>query len=238
MISHAMEVFDGAMLSDAGLAFSRRADNAFFSIGLSGKEHMDWLYYIRGALRRLGVEACNSHPKASVRTNFWGKPYCCCVLATKVSPFLTEQYARWRYRRCEDGWIKGLPDDICLTPITLANWFMGDGSSRRRKRKWSVDTISTKLHTQGFTLAETGYLEDLLEGAGFATGREYVGVGSNSRVVLTIRQKSVDEFMAVVRPYILLSYMYKVKFREGMPIDVLTGVSDFTSMRERLKAQC
>lgn len=124
-----MEVFDGVMLSDASLKFSKKGKNAWFSMGLSGSEHMDWLTFVKTTLVALGVPV-HDRGLGLYRGFSKGKSYIGALLQSSSQPFLTKQHERWY-----NGNTKIVPEDVAITPLSVANWFMGDGSSSPRQKK-------------------------------------------------------------------------------------------------------
>lgn len=198
----ALEIFNGAMLSDAGLR--KPGVNAHLEMALSGQEHLDWLYSCRSALSHLGVPIAPKYPVVRCRV-YKGKEYDYCLLVTRVSQFLTEQYEAWY-----PSGAKVVPYSTVLTPRVIANWFMGDGSSSRKTR----ECVPVWLCTAGFPLGSIFILEVQLHHLGFKTGRSF---NKECRLVpgitVSIRQDSVNDFMDAVKPYVLPSYMYKVKYR-------------------------
>lgn len=117
----ATEVFDGVMLSDGSITPIART--AVFNIDLSGIEHIDWLQVVKEALLSINTQACANHPRLFKGTSkgliFYG-----CILTSRTSQFIVKQRIRWY----PDG-KKIVPPDLVITPIVLAHWFIGDGSS-------------------------------------------------------------------------------------------------------------
>ena len=70
----AMEVLTGVMLSDGSLIASHGARDRYFSIGLSGTAHLDWLMQVKHALLTLGVGVTDTYPKEYPSVSK-GKPY-------------------------------------------------------------------------------------------------------------------------------------------------------------------
>jgi len=193
---YASEAIDGTILSDANLHIHKRGVNAVYLIALSGREHLDWLYFIKDMLEILGVAVTPGHPRVRVRIGPTGKPYDYCCLQTRSSSALTPQFHRYK------GGRKEVPRDLVLTPILLANWFMGDGTSPRFRKYPNYITASFATH--GFPASSVEFLVELMGGIGLHT--------TNERVGLRLRQGSVGEFMELVGPHILPSYRYKIRY--------------------------
>ncbi len=102
-----------------------------------------------------------------------------------------------------------MPRDLILTPVSLAHWFMNDGSSSKDHRSRS---INVKLCTQGFGIESIILLEKRLWEVGVLhTGRRYYKVDKGAGVEITILQASVSDFMNTIEPHMLDPYRYKIK---------------------------
>jgi len=209
----AWQIFDGVMLGDAGLYHT--GINAQFSLSLSAKlDHelrnnmLGYLRYVRDAFELLGIEFCTGHPIAyciSSRGRYYWRP----TLKSKVHPLLQNQYIR-----CYPANVaKGVPEDVTVTPLSLAHWFMGDGCSGRDNRCIAVDV---SLQTHGFQEGDLAVLESKLHDLGLHTGRRKNSkVNTGVGIAITILQDSVNEFMNIVNPYVVEPYRYKIKHRGG-----------------------
>lgn len=204
----AKEVFDGVMVSD-GFLFRPRSltANSYFSMMLSGSEHIDWLLSTKETLCGLRIEFPPEYPYVfSVVKR--GKLYDYCFLRSYVSPYLTQQRKRWY-----PNGVKEVPEDFTLTPVSLACMFMGDGNSSLDRR--NPIPVHARLCTQGFSLRSVGLIEIALRKIGIVdVGHEHhKKVGKGAGMGLSILQDSVNRFMKMVEPHMEPSYMYKVKYR-------------------------
>lgn len=214
----AFQVFEGCVLSDAKLFLEHRHGlhqtvNYQFKMALSDWEHADWLWFVRDALEMLDVSSC---PPKCRRSISHGKPYKYVDLRSNVSVWLSEQRQRWY----PDG-TKEVPEDFKFTPLSLANEFMGDGTS-----SWNNNNpesgVTVELCTQGFNPVSIGRLERQLEGLGIShlSRLDYSTAKGSTRhfaIGIIILGASTELFMDVVEPYILPSYRYKIK-REGTKV--------------------
>lgn len=197
----AQQVLDGALLSDGGLFLQHPKGNAYFYISQSGGKHVDWLLHIREALLALGVAVSQRYPKTVPRMSSFGKQYEHCYLNSRVSPLLTEYYHRWYPRRQ-----KIVPENLHLTPIIIANWFMGDGSTY-----WVTDNLVTvMLCTESFDQPSHLKLVEALEEVDI-TGVNLSYDGHHLPVLKIHRTAMVSRFLDMVEPHVLLSYRYKIK---------------------------
>lgn len=196
-IDEAREVFDGVMLSDGNLAMHGR--NARFHMALSGKEHLDWLYYIKSAVLTLGAMVSSNYPKVSL-AHSKGKPYEHCALDSYTSPTLTYQCKRWYSENA-----KRVPDDLVIGPVVLANWLMGNGNSKWYQTNW----VYCSFATHGFDLANVEKLFHKLEEAGL---KHICLEEQDHKLGLKIGNiADIQKLMSMVEPYVLPSYFYKLK---------------------------
>lgn len=215
--AQALQVFDGVMLGDGGLAGPRMyayLDLALSSGRIAPEELLKHLQHIADVLKVLGVEACDRYPRASQSVSR-GKPYTRCRLVTKTSPFLSAQYGNWYASRLPGNTRrKKLPEGLLLTRISLAYWFAYDGSSFRNKRYHS--NVPVSLASDGFCTHDVELLEEQLHILEIAsTGRHLdKRVAGSSGISITVLQDSVDSFMELVDPYVPEPYRYKIKYKE------------------------
>ena len=190
-MSVATQILDGVLLSDGGLRrYSRRA---LFQLSQSGEEHMDWLLYLRDkCLIPLEVPISAGYPKA-FKYSSRGKPYTHCVLSTRLSSTLLSDYYRW-YPNGE----KVAPTDLTLTPITMANWHMGDGCKSFQGQ--------ICLSTNSFS--DTGRL--FLAKALYDSFGIMAGITSAGELRFAVAEQ-VDLFINMIAPHIVSSYKYKIE---------------------------
>ncbi len=197
-IGEALDILDGVMLSDGSIT----RDSSEFHMNLSGWCHVDWLLVVGEALAVLGCPTLDGYPMRDTRLTR-GKPYEACDLHTHTNLFLRAQRARWY----SDS-TKIVPRDVQVTPVSLAHWYTGDGSSTRDKRPTSF-VVGLKLSSLSFTECENYFLRERLHNLGITASVLSV----RSRSMLFIDQWSVNLFMDIVEPYMVPSYLYKIKRR-------------------------
>ena len=212
-MSNAQEVFDGAMLSDAGVFFGKRSRNAHFHMSLSeGDKHMDWLNTIKESLISLGVPVNPMYPKLGVGFSR-GKAYTYSVLDSQVCGYLTEQRHRWYVNG-----VKILPRNMYLTPIIVTNWFEGDGNTR----EISPGYVELRFATQSFSEKEVVRLEYLLSGLGVHKAYHYNDASGPVIVISTIN--NVNILIDLMQPFILPSYEYKIIRSKKAEFKVITDI--------------
>lgn len=196
--TEALEVFDGAMLGDAGLYYSHTGhgggrtyhNKAYFHIDLSGEGYVDWLEVVQSALECLGAGFTRMRTGSALSR---GKPYIKCELWTKAEPLWVPHRERWY-----PNGVKSIPEGLKLTPRSLAHWFMGDGTS-------SYEGFSFAPCSLAFS--EVVKLRVLLQDLGVrttaGTSRPYRLYGSGGN--------NIDKLMDIISPYIVPSFSYKVR---------------------------
>lgn len=93
---------------------------------------------------------------------------------------------------------KKIPTNILLSPLTLAVWFMDDGSKSRS---------SVYLNTQQFSLEEQKLLQDILHKqwkieTTLNKDKEYWRI--------RVRVSSIKKFIELIKPYLLPQFYYKL----------------------------
>lgn len=200
----AQEVFDGVMLGDGGLRPMNAS--AFFSIDLSGIDHIDWLHTIKDALSALGVITTPGHPRLNKGMSH-GKVYYGCLLSSRSCPYLAFQYGRWY-----PSGLKEVPGDIKLTPALLANWFMGDGSSvwHQYRSIPGHKYVEVKLATHCYREEDVELLKDLLEQFGIKDVKMYPDRGHY--FISVCNEGGAVKLMHTIEPFITPSYKYRIKY--------------------------
>lgn len=201
--AEAVEVFNGLMLGDGGLRM--HGQHAHFQIALAGLETMNYLNNVKSALLARSIYSLNGYPKTARRVEWNGTAYDSCYLTTRTSLLLLQEYIKWYPNNRKE-----VPVYIELTPISLAHWFMGDGSSSYGE----CSSVSTKFASCGFSIDSIIILERELHKLGLNTGRSNNrGVKKGSGIYITILQDSTDNLMDIIHPYMLEPYLYKIKYR-------------------------
>lgn len=121
-------------------------------------------------------------------------------------PQLLFYYQQFYTRNDVGKLVRGVPKTICsrLSPISLAFWFMDDGSKT---------DYGYALHTESFSLSDCQYLQALLE----EKFNLKVSIWSDTRpkvdkiyYKLYINAESVSIFTNLIKPYIIPCMQYKL----------------------------
>lgn len=190
--NEAMETVDGALLSDLSVFHCYR-NQTRASLAQQGREHIDWVVAVASALLELGVLA---HCKIYEGTKYPGGY---CFMHAGSCPLLHKLHDIWY-----DSGRKSVPRDLELTPVSVAHWFMGDGSST-----WRSNLVLVKFSTQGFGPDDMDKLILCLDELGISpVHRNNCG---KYQALYMGEIKAVNKLMDMIEPHILPSYRYKIK---------------------------
>lgn len=185
------QILDGLLLGDGHLERQTGALSARLKIehSIGQAAYVAWKYSEWRDWVRTPPRARQRHNRlGSVSTN---------VGFTTLSHAELEGFRRRYYR---DG-RKAVPGDLRLTPLTLAVWFMDDGSRKSSQCK------GLYLNTQSFTAAEVDLLRSvILRDVGVETRVRKQSDG----LQIYIPSPSVAEFTAFIVADMLPSMMYKL----------------------------
>jgi hypothetical protein len=191
-------LLDGVILSDGSLCRSRNS-SPYFSIAQGkGNLHLDWIRKIQGYLQSYHIELCKDYPKirGSNQELF---------LISRANYMIDYQYSRWYKNK-----IKVVPNDIVLSPLVLADWFMGDGSVYQRESGNRYLTLAT----HGFSRDEVEYLKALLDEVylkGFSVNHQTNMSSTNGYYLGTGISSLIDDFLNRVDSFVVPSFEYKMK---------------------------
>ncbi len=174
-------IIEGCLLGDGAM---RCKANALLEVNHAAhqREYVDWKYQ---QLRSL----CGTPPKLRQGN---GRRVAC-RFTTLSLPQLTPYYRRF-YR----GRAKVVPEDLFLTPLSLAVWFMDDGCKSYR---------ALYLNTQQFDLASQHRLVGLLKGQwGIAATLNRDKIYHRVRISVS----SVECFRQMIKPHLLREFRYKL----------------------------
>ena len=146
------EVLNGSLLGDGCLVKSGDNTNAYFIIGRSIKDK-EYLLYEHNIYRDLCTDAGGYYEQNVKCSN--GKVYKACGFHTRSLPALTKYYKEWYPNN-----IKGVPNNLILTPQIIAIWLADDGCisyERDTNYKLKID-----FATNSFTYDEVKFLADQL----------------------------------------------------------------------------
>lgn len=180
------EVVIGCILGDGYLRKLEGRRDAFLEINhsIKAKEYVDWKWKI--------LESIAASPPKSRRQNkgLWKEAY---RFFTRQHPELTELWEKF-YKNSK----KIVPKGFTLTPLSLAVWFMDDGS---RTKKGDV-----YLNCQQFDFESQRRLLHALRLLGIRARMNKDGKYYRIRIY----KESLPKFFEIIKPYIHPSMQYKL----------------------------
>ncbi len=199
-----VEILNGTMLGDGGIALAgRHRDLPYFTYGHSEKQS-ELTTYIAKALKT-SISVINK------KSGFSKTPF---YKTSSAHPYFSKLHDDW-YHTGE----KQVPKDLEITPLTLAWWYMDDGSRCWSKRKDRTNPNltyeSTHLYTNGFSEESVNLLLSKLQLLGLS-GRKY-NRGTGWYIIFS--KKEGRKLQNMVAPYILSSCKYKLYKEETVSID-------------------
>lgn len=189
----------GMLLGDGYLNKTAKATfNSRFIVAVK-IENKDFIDFAKSVLESHGFR-CNVSKSATFdkRTR---KIYHSVRLQSNASRYFTELRKKWYPRG-----IKIVPEDLELSPLSTAIWFMGDGYSRWIKGNAKVQV---KFCTDGFSKKDVKLLLDKLMGIGI--NGHIFKVRNNRFNIGVMRSHEVKKLMNMIEPHIIESFSYKIK---------------------------
>ena len=183
-VQHAILV--GSLLGDGTLRRQGTRKNALFEVNHSFKyrEYVDWKW-------NNFQEYVLTPPKAR-RGNGKRVAY---RFTTRSIPVLTSYYG-WFYTNRK----KTIPQDLKLSPLSLAVWFMDDGTKIRS---------AFYLNTQSFSLSEQKFLQQLL----LQTFKIESFLNRDKKYWrIRITTAGSKKMLQIIEPYILPYFRYKLGY--------------------------
>lgn len=175
------QIIVGCLLGDGTM---RRKANALLEINhcLKQKELVDWIYV---NLKQFVGTKPKAHKGNGSRIAY--------RFTTRSLPMLTCFYKKFFLNKK-----KRIPTDLVLTPLSMAIWFMDDGSKSRS---------SVYLNTQQFSLREQNLLQKLL----YKQWGIETTLNKDKRYYrIRIKVKSIERFISLIKPYLLQEFYYKI----------------------------
>lgn len=171
----ALEFLDGELLGDGSLN-SRSRFSAYYT---HSSKYLEYLIWLSALFKNWGIEIVGSIIK---RKGGWG---------TTVFDLTTRTYEEFRilYERWYPGGRKIVPKDISLTPLTLRQTYLGDGSLRFSGKRPSII-----LCTQGFPRDDVVFLVEKLNSLGLKSALQ------PSKNTIRISAFSTPEFLSYIGP--------------------------------------
>jgi hypothetical protein len=186
------EIIIGNILGDGCLEFNRYIGTRL-QIKQSSK-HKDYVFWLYGKLRNL----CNSEPKQKKDNGQW-------YFSTKALKELTSLHKLFYAKRR-----KIIPKNISellISPLTLAIWYMDDGSLDFRPK----EHYAFILNTDSFSLNEVKILSKTIKrNFGIKINVYNLLCRGKRYPKIYIGTEGRDNFFSLIKPFILNCFSYKL----------------------------
>lgn len=195
-----IEVIIGALLGDSNIRIRHNKHETVYAISFG--HSLRQLEYLKMKFNLIGSEWSNSicERKGNLISTFKNKNYDrkpffeFCTKPMKIQPIYDLLYVNHK-KTISMEYLN------CLTPLSLAIWYMDDGSYSHKNR-------TIRLATMGFSQKENELIRDYFyENLKMPSIVEKVNCGSGYSILLT--QNSSKKFLSLVRPYQCSSLDYK-----------------------------
>lgn len=182
------EYLDGLVLGDGSISLPKRRGLPFYN-QTAAVSKIEWARKIQKDIINFGLKCFIYGPYNRAEI----------TITTRFHPFFLKMRERW-YPKGK----KKIPQDLIITPIILANWYLGDG-------KLDKDDI-IKIYTECFQFKEVECLSDLLNKAvGIIS---FVKRNEKGHPIILIRAREVPTFLAYIPDeYRLKCFNYKFNIK-------------------------
>jgi len=186
------DIIIGKILGDGHLETMTKGKTYRLKIehSINQKEYVDWVYKNLQSI-------ASKHPQERViqLNDKQYKKYWFNTINTPSLRFYAQQFYHGR-KKIVPKMIKRW-----LNPLTLAVWFMDDGSIKSKFHKAKI------INTQSFAITDLKLLQSaLLERYGIETKIRNQKEGQQ----IYLLSKTIDKFESIIRPYIVESMSYKL----------------------------
>ncbi|MHA1468937.1 MAG: hypothetical protein ACTSSP_00095, partial [Candidatus Asgardarchaeia archaeon] len=143
-------VIEGSLLGDAGLGVYNRKSNIsnprFYKKNI-GKDHIEYVYKQIFNKNRMKIKKEISFPskKWGFKKEFYTAYSIRSLSHKELKPLYRKWYPEW------NNYKKVIPEDIDISPVSLLNWFMDDGTSYQRRKNSSTKQVVIILCSECFT---------------------------------------------------------------------------------------
>lgn len=201
LTSRQREIIIGNILGDGGVYFPKGGNNAYYYVKQC-KEHKEYVHWLFDELKSICPSAVKER-KDNKQLYFYSSPF----------PELTVL----KYLFYSDEGKKIVPTnikDLLISPLSLAVWFMDDGTLDYRLK----DHCAFHLCTNCFTREEGNLLVDVLKkNFGIIASVHYTLCRGKRHTRVYIGAKGRDQFIKLVSPYVLDCFKYKLPEYRGAP---------------------
>jgi len=187
-----MEIIDGLLLGDG--YFEIKGNSARLKLA-QRSDRIQWLEQIQKLLSECGVESkIRIHIKKSEKHEESK------LLCTSFLPEFLEIAQRW-YKGCKKKMF--IPEDVCLSHLSVALWYFGDGSA---SKNGYLAIFSTDCFEQSFVEKIASKLHKMY---GWTPN---ISKPPGSRLILTNKKDRLS-LIKIVKPFTPSCFEYKLNFK-------------------------
>lgn len=219
------KIITGSLLGDGSLVHHGRSKNSRYRI----KQQVNKIEYVKYmndifcdflvGTESIKIEKQKKPIMVDGKITYSSEEFCeAAYFWTCAHPVFTELRNKWYVNG-----VKIIPNDLYLTPESIAHWFLEDGTNSKAGKYKSV-----VLCTNCFSLEEVHFLKFLLKenyDIGSYVNRVFGKNVRSEQYVIRVSASSYFDFINLVRPYIehLKCFNYKIdtskapKNRKGTP---------------------
>jgi hypothetical protein len=201
-------VLTGCLLGDGYFqAYNRWSNNSYPKFCKKNK-FLDHIRYVAGLL---SIDERRIRPEQRILN---GKVFTYYRLCTFVHKSLSPIYREWY--PLDKGFKKAIPKNVEINKVVLLHWFLDDGSSQYRKRKylhgWTQRKKQIKIvfSSQSFTREDQEMLCSKVNDR-FGLGMKTTTCNTGTGWVITIPQSRAQHFFDIIGPPPVSSLAYKWK---------------------------
>lgn len=194
-----LNLIDGLLLGDAGLeTYNGRTARLHIS---QRNDRWLWLYNLENYLRKFGIIGSNIYVQhRGEKRKIKGvstKPQPTLSLQTKFYVGFIDFYNRWYVNN-----IKTVPEDVSIEPISLAQWYFGDGSLNFQDKYSQI-----RLSTESFTKEN---IDKLIKKLHKTYNLNFTKIKHRDRFAMNLYGISqVETFLELIKPYKETCFDYK-----------------------------
>lgn len=210
---HSVQVIEGGLLGDSSMWSYNWHSNLSYPMLKRKNKHLDHVQYVA---TEMGIS--HSRIKSEI-AKLNGKKYKHYVFKTLVHKELLSMYRKWY--PSENNFVKSVPSDFVLTPISLLHWYMDDGTSSYRIRsepqyksgewKQRVKSIRLSFCSESFTRSENEFLVEQLKKLGVTA--QVIPYPSGTGWRIKIPSSKTHDFFDVIGPCPVSSLAYRWKWK-------------------------
>ena len=203
---HLKQIIFGCLLGDGSI--NRKTINGIdYNSSFSESHSVLFEEYIKYLIGEFGEYFKKRHNRKSHKciirdkiANF--KPTI--LIRTIAHPYFTSLRKKWYIERKEKRALKIIPSDLTLTPLSVAQWYAGDGSLLGHRQ--------IMFCTDGFVYEDVQKLSNKIYDS--LKIESYVKPSSTKQPQLFIRQFHNEKFIDIIKPYFTWQcFQHKISLR-------------------------